>query len=429
MRIAILAYGSRGDIQPALIVGDELVRRGHSVALTVNRNLVDWARPSGLEIVPIPPDIESLFKSETGRRMLASGKMSDFSREIGRRERAENEAIARGCIECCRGADVVVSTVMTAYRGACIAEHGGQPHGLLLTIPAPPTSAWTHVLAPWRDLGLGWLNRATHELIFGMWWRHQRANIAAMCAMLGAPPPARRILPESFPGVHIYSAHLAPRPADWAPHHHIAGFVTLPAALRAKLGEATAPAGLDDWLSAGEPPVYFGFGSLPVLDPAALLADVVELTRARGMRALLCTGWTDYGALDALPGHVFACASLDHERYLPRCRAAVHHGGAGTTAAALGAGIPAVIVSVFADQPFWGWRLERAGVGAHLPYRKLARASLGRALDAVSDDATVARARSLGAALRAESGATVAADAIESWAVGSASVGRHHAAR
>jgi sterol 3beta-glucosyltransferase len=177
-------------------------------------------------------------------------------------------------------------------------------------------------------------------------------------------------------------------------------------ALRAGLGEAEVPPDLDAWLADGPPPVFFGFGSMPVLDPARMLAHLAGITASRGIRGLVGAGSTDYGVPAAeLPGHLHLTPPVvDHDQVLPRCRAAVHHGGSSTTAAVLRAGLPSVVASVFFDQPFWGWRVARTGVGVTVPFRALTPARLGQALDRVLDDGYVARARELGSAIRREDG-------------------------
>jgi UDP:flavonoid glycosyltransferase YjiC (YdhE family) len=188
--------------------------------------------------------------------------------------------------------------------------------------------------------------------------------------------------------------------------------------LRAALGESELPADLDEWLTAGEPPVYFGFGSLPVPNPRGLLDDIVAVAGQLGVRALVAAGWTDYGAAPGkLADNVFlAGADLNHDEVLPRCTAAVHHGGSGTTAAVTRAGIPSVVVSLFLDQPFWAWRLSRLGLGVALPYRSLNRTRLIRAMREALTPPYVARARAVGNQLRTENGAEQAADVIDRWA-------------
>jgi sterol 3beta-glucosyltransferase len=126
-------------------------------------------------------------------------------------------------------------------------------------------------------------------------------------------------------------------------------------------------------IAAGDAPVFFGFGSMPVQDPKALVEKIAAITASRGLRALIGAGWSDFGSSE-LPAHVRIASAFDHDRVLPLCLAALHHGGAGTTAAALRADLPSLIVSCFGDQPFWGWRLTQLGAGTTFPFPRLSAA-------------------------------------------------------
>lgn len=398
-----------------LAIADELRARGHSVVLTANPNLVNWARKSGHEIVPIEYDLDAWFKSEGGQEVLARGDIRTLTDEMNRRERACNRETISACLEACRGADLVASTVITSYRGMAVAEQLGVPHGCLVTFPVHKTRDWAYAFWPSRHLGLGFLNRLTFDLIFQLWWKATSPNVHEMRAELCLPPLSARPPVENLRCALLWSDALVPRPRDWLPHHVMTGYPAPTPDLRARLGEGQLPEALDRWLDAGDPPVFFGFGSMPVRDPRRMLADVTDVTARRGLRALIGAGWTEYPK-DGPPPHVFVVPTFDHDRVLPRCTAAVHHGGAGTTGAVLRAGLPALIASVFADQPFWGWRLEKHGVGAHVPFRKLDARAIDRALDRLLDPGVQARAKELGQRLSAEAGAARAAEVVVSWA-------------
>lgn len=236
-----------------------------------------------------------------------------------------------------------------------------------------------------------------------------------MRAALGLPRLRRRPRVERIRSAQLYGSALVPRPTEWEPHHEIAGFCGLRPELRASLGEGEVSHDLQTWLDAGPPPVFFGFGSMPILEPARVLGWVSAIAKARGLRALVGAGWSDYGAA-ALPEHVFLAPIFNHDRVLPRCLAAVHHGGAGTTAASLRAGLATAIVSVFADQPFWGWRLTELGAGTTLRFQTLTEERLAAAVDEVLKDERRARARSLADEVTRENGAVRAAEIVESWA-------------
>src|SRR5690348_16982107 len=113
MRIALLAAGSRGDIQPLLAVADALVRRGHQVRMTVNTNLAAWASKSPIDVIPMQPDSEGALKSEEGRALLASGKLARFFGIMAKLELAHEAQISAACREATAGADLIVSTVLT----------------------------------------------------------------------------------------------------------------------------------------------------------------------------------------------------------------------------------------------------------------------------------------------------------------------------
>jgi UDP:flavonoid glycosyltransferase YjiC (YdhE family) len=113
-------------------------------------------------------------------------------------------------------------------------------------------------------------------------------------------------------------------------------------------------------LGSGDPPVFIGFGSMPILDPAPLVDAAIEAARLAGVRVLVGAGWTELAKADAtLPEYVRLTGDIDHDWLFPRCRAVIHHGGTGTTGAGLTAGRPTWIYSLFFDQPFWGTRVPR----------------------------------------------------------------------
>lgn len=418
MRIAILAHGTRGDIQPALVIGERLRQSGHAVTLAVNSDLAEWAGRSGVTVRPSALDVTGFLNTAEAQAFLANGRFATLVRRITADECRVNDSIVDACIDAADNADLILATISMAYRGECLAQARQIPSRPLFCYPFHTTGQWASLLSGGRDLRLRSANRASFGAFHAMLWRRSRANIDDMCRTLRIPRFRRRPRIEDRPSLNAYSPVLAPPPPDWNARTEVVGTVAVPPSLRTRLGEAGIPADLAAWLEAGPAPVYFGFGSMPVQRPERLLADVADLTARRGLRALIGTGATDYGvpARD-VSGHVYLAGSvLDHDEVLPRCRAAVHHGGCGTTMAALRAGIPSVVASVFFDQPFWGWRVQQAKIGVTLPYRRLTAQRLAEALDRVLGEEYRDRAAALRVLTENEDGAGRSVEVIESWA-------------
>ncbi|MFI7642485.1 glycosyltransferase [Nonomuraea sp. NPDC049400] len=178
--------------------------------------------------------------------------------------------------------------------------------------------------------------------------------------------------------LHAWSPHLLPAPADWPAQAHPTGFWTMPT------GDWTPPERLARFLDDGDPPIYVGFGSSYSGTPEALTSMVLEAIRLTGHRAVLATGW---GALrpGTEPGGVLVIEEAPHEWLLPRVAIAVHHGGIGTVAAALGAGVPQVVRPFLGDQPFWAQRLHHLGVAPAPVSGRLTPGRLAAAIEAATE--------------------------------------------
>jgi sterol 3beta-glucosyltransferase len=418
VRVALLTFGSRGDAQPFVVLADELRRRGHDPVLGVSPNLVDFAARAGIEAALVGVDVEEFVHSKQGQHLLASGNaraivtrmnqlLADFSEE--------SDAAMR---KLCDGADLVVSGFLTEDAAVCVAEAYGIPYASLHLCPMRGTRAFLHPAMTPRQFP-GPVNIAAGRLFDAMWWKGRRADTARLRADLGLAPTKKstpqRLAEAGAPELQAYSRRLVPDVLDWGPRRPFTGFLTPGRDLRVRLGDLGVDADLEAWLGAGPPPVYFGFGSMPCLDPEATLAMIRSVVAARGLRAIVGAGWSRF-AHDH-DEQVRIVGMVDHDALLPRCRAAVHHGGAGTTAAALFAGIPAVVCSVFADQPWWASRLERLGIGAQVRFAEVDANSLGAALDRVLTPKPGDRARHLGRLLRADApAAPVVVDRLEGLA-------------
>jgi UDP:flavonoid glycosyltransferase YjiC (YdhE family) len=200
------------------------------------------------------------------------------------------------------------------------------------------------------------------------------------------------------------SPALIPKPKDWGQHISISGFYFL------SLASSYTPAPeLAEYLAAGPPPVYIGFGSIVVDDPDAMTKMIFVAVKKAGVRALVSKGWGGLGA-DALgvPEGVFMLGNVPHDWLFNHVSCVVHHGGAGTTAAGIATGKPTVVVPFFGDQPFWGAMVARAGAGPiPIPYKQLTADKLAAALLEALKPETLERAKELGAKIKEENGTEV----------------------
>ena len=220
--------------------------------------------------------------------------------------------------------------------------------------------------------------------------------------------PYRSSALEGQPVLYGFSPSVIPRPIDWDKDKKITGYWFLEE-------DAWQPASnLVDFLNSGPAPIYIGFGSMSNRNPEETAELVIKAARLSEQRAILLSGWGGLHSND-LPDLVFLLNAVPHAWLFPRVAAVVHHGGAGTTAAGLRAGVPSIIIPFFGDQPFWGARVAESGVGPKpIPRKTLTAEKLAQALQAaVTNEAMRQRAATLGSRIRAEDGVASAVDILQ----------------
>lgn len=198
------------------------------------------------------------------------------------------------------------------------------------------------------------------------------------------------------------SPALIPKPEDWGARISVSGFYFLPLA-----SEYTPSASLQSFLDAGSPPIYICFGSIVIDDPKSLTLLLLEAIRLAGVRAVISTGWSGLGDLK-MPPEIHTLADCPHDWIFQHVSCVVHHGGAGTTAAAIAAGKPSVVVPFFGDQPFWGSMIARAGAGPEpIPFKKLTATGLAAAIKDALNCSVRKTSHSLGDLVNDEDGVQV----------------------
>lgn len=409
MKFTLLTYGSRGDIQPYVALALGLQRAGYEVRLAAPHLFADFVMEHGLDFVPLPGDPVQLVQAlvdRAGRNPLRTGQViAEFALPLALQLLAEVRAA-------CHGTDVVVSSFLTTLAGHEVARELDVPHFSALIFPVfASTGDFPNPALPELPLGR-WYNRFTHAFFTQSFWQSSRLayNWLLRRKNPGLPPlsdwPFSSTVQPLTPIVYGISPHVLPRPADWGEHIHLTGYWFL------KAGSTwQPPASLVEFLAAGSPPVYLGFGSTITRDAERLVQVSLEVLRQTGQRAILLSGWGQLGRFN-LPASVFSIEAVPHDWLFPQMAAVVHHGGAGTTAAGLRAGVPAVIVPFTSDQPFWGRRVYQLGVGPQpIPVQQLTADKLAQALiRATNDEVMRQRAAVLGERIRAENGVACAVE-------------------
>lgn len=414
MRILFLTLGSRGDVQPYVALGRKLRDRGHAVTLSTGRGFETMIEAEGLRAAPLSLDMRALVQSPEIQAALRSfrGKVKawraskamvrqelDDMWQVAQAERPElivyhPKAFAAPYLAQALGATAIPSFLQPGYV----------PTGAFLYAPWGGSSLG-HGLNKLVNLGVARLIKAAFASALRDWFaRHPDFAAAPPRDCLDGYAPSGRTVPR----LHAFSRHLVPRPADWSAREHITGYwFTEPA-------EAwTPPPALAQFLAAGPPPVYVGFGSMPSENAAEMTRLVTDALARAGQRGILATGWG--GLRPGQPSaQLFMLDDAPHDWLFPRCAAVVHHGGAGTTHEALRWGRPSVICPVFGDQPFWGRRVQAVTGGpAPLPQKHLSAENLAAAIVATQQPETVARSAEASTKIRAEDGKETAATLIE----------------
>lgn len=416
MRIAILAPGSRGDVQPYVALATGLRASGHEVRFVTTRDHAGLVTAHGLDLVSVDLDVASALQDPESRAAVEGGGLvRSFRRfaEIGRR--AAHLLVEAGR-EASMGADAILVGFAGLFTGHALSERTGVPPIQAYNVPFTPTGAFPGPLLPWLSFPpKAPVHRLGHRISRQLVWLTARAGgNAARRSLLQLPPapllpPFGRGVLGNGPLLYGISEAVLPKPPEWGPDVDVTGYWFLDEA-----DGWTPPEALVRFLDQGPEPVYLGFGSMSSRDPAETARLALAAVRATGCRAILHEGWGGMRAPE-LPDSVLAVGSVPHTWLFDRVAAVVHHGGAGTTAAAIRAGVPAVVVPFHGDQPFWARTVARLGLGPEpIPRRRLTAENLAHAIQrALSDPAMRRRAAEVGERVRAEDGVTTAVRVIE----------------
>jgi sterol 3beta-glucosyltransferase len=392
MRILIVTTGSRGDVAPFTGLGLRLQEAGHQVAVAAHGPFADLVRGCGLEYRSLPGDPVELTRARTAAPSPEAGQ-AVFAEFI--------DELADGVIAAAAaGTDLMLTAFGPAPVSRVVAEGLGIPSVGAYLAPAVPTRAFPPPGWPTTgELGPAYNLAAGRELL-GRTGSLYAVVLPRLRTRLGLPVDSTTAgpMPESWPICHGFSPAVVPRPADWPAAVQVTGYWW-----PARPPRWRPPRPLVEFLDAGRQPVFIGFGSMTPAHGEGLGDVVTAAVHRAGVRAVVQSGWA---ALAPRGEEIMVVDDVPHDWLFPRMAAVVHHAGAGTTAAGLRAGVPAVPVPFLVDQPFWATRLHRLGVAPPpLPLPELTACTLADALrSCVDEPAYQARATELARRIRNEDG-------------------------
>ncbi len=413
-RITIIAPGSRGDVEPYLALGIGLTKAGHLVRLVTHENFKALVESRGVEFWPIIGDVRDV--AESMAVLLEQGNFLSILSQMAKEAQQGAVQLMEGAWGACQGIDLVLAGVGGLFVGTAIAEKLQIPLVQAYYIPFTPTGDYPSFLIPKLPIRLGnRLNRFTYHLARQMMWQAFRpADRIARRDVLSLPTtsfwgPYKSESLRHQPILYGFSPSVITPASDWGPRTYATGYW-----FPELIDEWTPPPALEEFLKAGSPPVYIGFGSMSNQKPEEMMNLVLEALKRSGQRGIVLAGW---GGMETsnLPDTVFMLDSAPFTWLFPRMAAVVHHGGAGTTAVGLRAGVPSILVPFFADQPFWGQRVAELGVGPDpIPRKKLTVERLAKAIQTVVTDLEMRhRATEVGAKIQSEDGVTRAVEIIQ----------------
>ena len=402
--VVIVALGTRGDVAPYTGLGVRLTEAGYTVSIATQRPFAELVTGCGLRYREIPGDPRAILGSPAGRRTQGTGPRALAGTMRMLREGLRE--IGDGMIAALRrDTDAALLSMSAIPFGYHIAEGLGIPSAGAVLVPIhatgdfpPPGLSRVPVPGRWGNRLLARAGAAGTERLF-------RPHVDRLRGELGLPRLSTRGLHREqdarrWPVLCGYSPTVLPRPRDWRDGVDVAGYwwPARPTGWR-------PPARLLEFLDAGPAPVCISLGSMATDGREGLAGLFAAALRRAGVRGIVQSGWADLAPDES--DDLLTVGEVPHDWLFPRMAAVVHHAGAGTTAAGLRAGVPAVGVPVWLDQPIWAARLVRLGVSpATIPLRRLTVDGLTAAIRAaVTEPAHRERARHLAARIAAEDGA------------------------
>ncbi|KAL0091342.1 UDP-Glycosyltransferase/glycogen phosphorylase [Phycomyces blakesleeanus] len=435
LHITCITIGTRGDVQPYIALCKGLMKQGHTCRIATHDEFKDWIEEHGIEFRSIGGDPGELMRICVENSFFSV----NFVREGLRLFKVWINELLELTWKACQGTEMIIESP-SAMVGVHMAEKLRVPYFRAFPMPMTRTRSFPHPFATPNSPKGRLYNDMTYVLFDHAVWRAiaKRTNDFRQQVLSLPATSYEKLEVWKIPYLYCFSQSIVPSPLDWMDWIHCTGYWFLDNAQASNIYYILRIYDkLQAFLDAPDkrPIVYIGFGSIIVANPQEITRVIVEATLLSNVRAIVSQGWsarlqdksegrtttdtslnlnaqdTGDSLLHKYPDTIMSLKSVPHDWLFPQIRAVVHHGGAGTTAAGLRAGVPTIVKPFFADQFFWGERVEEMGIG--LCIKQLTVESLSAALRVVStDDRMLKNAKLVGEKIRRENGVETAIQCI-----------------
>lgn len=421
MRYTITTGGSRGDLQSSLALAEGLKAVGHEVRVATHFNYEDQVRARDLIFSSVHGDPVRDMRSLTATNQ--SRNVISYARQFSRNIEDSLERVLSDYRDACGDADAVIYDY-AGLGGYFVAQALGLPSiGAFAEPLFAPTANFRSPLMPQAPAAIRGTalhkryNYLSHLAAGQIFWQPIRPMLnEALTRVLKVDPvpirgPFKQLRHSGQKNLFGFSPSVLPPPEEWNEDWLVTGYWFLETE-----PSWQPPDELSDFLRAGPPPLCITLGSVIEDEPQIMTELLLESLRSNGQRAIIQRGWSGLGST-TLPDNVIQVGDLPHEWLFPHVSAVVHHGGDGTAAAALRAGVPSVVIPSSHTQPFWASKLRTLGAATEpIPRSQLTTARLSTAIhDVVNDNSMSDAAKSIAAKISQENGIQRAVEAIEAY--------------
>lgn len=414
MKFGIITCGSRGDIQPFLALAVALKCRGHDVKIISSENFRKFIEKYDIEFVSYPTNALELLYSEKLIKNLQSNNKIGILKQLLNIGKLTIKGFSQLPIDLFDEFDFLISHVFLSPFVLSIAEKSNKKFGaVILNLPGTPTNEFPYQLVAF--INKPWYNKLSYSIIKLMWLVYKKSiNKYRFKIGLQQIDLWRKVFESNILTIYPMSRALISQPKDWPSNTHVTGFLNLPVKHTIAGYYDQSPEELDNWLENGKKPIFIGFGSIPIPNQA-MICKLIESLIMANERVVFVLGWSTINELIPHP-NLTLLKSIDYNWLLPRCKLAIFPGGIGTIDCVLKAGIPMVLLSILADQPYNSKMVADKRAAIHIPFNKLTLKKLLIAIEQCQTKEFIDNAKRLSMIVNDENGVEEVIKVIEEYA-------------